>query len=309
MSFSNDVKNEIARLELGEKDECLSEITALFRVNGTLNYSAGNFSLRFLTENNPIARRIYSIFKKLYSYEAGIQISNNNQLRRKSNYRIIIDNPNIVENFLTDAGFEVSQFALYDENIKKELINTDAKRRAYIRGSFLGAGSVINPERHYHLEIVTSSDGYSKNIIKLLKSFNISSNKIERKNNSIIYLKDSEMISDFLSLVGAYQALLKLENIRALRDLKNNVNRVINCETANMDKTIDAGLKQVKVIKKIDEKIGIENLPENLKVVANLRLQHPAYSLKQIGESVNPPIGKSGVNHRLKKLLDIAKEL
>lgn len=309
MSFSNDVKNEIARLELGDKEECLSEITALFRVNGTLNYSSGNFSLRFLTENNPIARRIYSIFKKLYSYEAGIQISNNNQLRRKSNYRIIIDNPDIVERFLLDAGFEVSQFALYDENIKKELIDTNSKRRAYIRGSFLGAGSVINPERHYHLEIVTSSEGYSKNIMKILKKFNISSSIIERKNNSIIYLKDSEMISDFLSLVGAYQALLKLENIRALRDLKNNVNRVINCETANMDKTIDAGLKQVSAIKKIDKKIGIENLPENLKVIAYLRLEHPAYSLKQIGESVNPPIGKSGVNHRLKKLLDIAKEL
>lgn len=309
MSFSNDVKNEIARLELGDKEECISEITALFRVNGTLNYSSGNFSLRFLTENNPIARRIYSIFKKLYSYEAGIQISNNNQLRRKSNYRIIIDNPDIVERFLLDAGFEVSQFALYDENIKKELIDTNSKRRAYIRGSFLGAGSVINPERHYHLEIVTSSEGYSKNIMKILKRFNISSSIIERKNNSIIYLKDSEMISDFLSLVGAYQALLKLENIRALRDLKNNVNRVINCETANMDKTIDAGLKQVSAIKKIDKKIGIENLPENLKVIAYLRLEHPAYSLKQIGESVNPPIGKSGVNHRLKKLLDIAKEL
>lgn len=309
MSFSNDVKNEIARLELGSKDDCLSEITALFRVNGSLNYSSGKFSLRFLTENNPIARRIYSIFKKLYNYDSGIQISNNNQLRKKNNYRIIVDNSKVVEKFLNDAGFEANQFALYDENIKGYLIDNDSRKKAYIRGSFLGAGTIINPDKHYHLEIITSSNLYSEKIQAILMHFNITSSIIERKNNSVLYMKDSDMISDFLSLVGAYQGLLKLENIRALRDLKNNLNRVINCETANMDKTIDASFKQIQAIKKIDEIVGIENIPENLQSVANLRLKYPSYSLKQIGESMKPPIGKSGISHRFKKIMDMAEDL
>ena len=307
MSFSVDVKNEVARVDSGSKEEILSELGAMFRVNGTILKNNDNIRIKFTTEINLIARRIFTEIKKIYNYDAIIEVSKNNQLRKKTSYRIYLDGE-IAKKFLQDVGLTDDPFSFLFINIPKKLVNSAKKKKAYVRGSFLGAGSISNPEKAYHLEIVTGKLDYSKEFIQLLETYNITPGMVERNESYIIYIKDSEMISDFLSLVEAFQNLFKFENIRVVKDIKNNVNRVMNCESANMDKTIEASLKQIEDIELIDNNIGLENIDISLQEVAEIRKLYPEYSLKQIGEKLNPPVGKSGINHRFKKLRAIAEK-
>lgn len=308
MSFSINVKNEVSRLDFGTDEEIISELGGMFRVNGTILASSGNIKLRFTSETNSIARRIFAELKKLYNYDSIIEISKNNQLRRKNLYRINIEGKT-ASLFLKDIGLSDDPFSFLHLDIPKFLVDNSKKRKAFIRGSFLGAGSISNPERSYHLEIITGKLEYSQYFVELLKEYNIVARIVDRKDNYIIYIKDSEMISDFLSLIGAFQNLFKFEDIRVIKDIKNNVNRVMNCESANMDKTIEASLRQIDDIELIDRCIGLENIQDNLREVAEIRLKYPEYSLKQIGEELNPPVGKSGINHRFKKIRSIADNL
>ncbi|MDL2310726.1 DNA-binding protein WhiA [Peptostreptococcaceae bacterium OttesenSCG-928-C18] len=305
MSFSVDVKNEVARIDSGSKEEILSELGAMFRVNGTILKNNENIKLKFTTEINLIARRIFTEIKKIYDYEAVIEVSRNNQLRKKTSYRVYLENE-VAKKFLKDVGLDDDPFSFILLDIPKVLVNNTKKKKAYIRGSFLGAGSISNPEKTYHLEIITGKLDYSEKFVELLKTYNITAGIVNRNESYIVYIKDSEMISDFLSLIEAFQSLFKFENIRVVKDIKNNVNRVINCESANMDKTIEASLKQIEDIELIDKNIGLENIDINLQEVAEIRKLYPEYTLKQIGEKTNPPVSKSGINHRLKKLRAMA---
>ena len=308
MSFSNDVKNEVSRLDFGKNEEIISELGGMFRVNGTILKSNNETKLRFTTETNSVARRIFAEFKKVYNYDAIIEISKNNQLRKKNLYRVNIES-NIVQKFLKDIKLSDDPFSFLSLDIPNDLINSSIKRKAYIRGSFLGAGSISNPEKTYHLEIITGKFDYSHDFVKLLEKFNITAGVVERKESYILYIKDSEMISDFLSIIGAFQSLFKLEDIRVVTDIKNNVNRVMHCESANMDKTIEESLKQIEDIEIIEKTVGLDTVDMNLREVAEIRLKFPEYSLKQIGEKLNPTIGKSGINHRFKKIRSIAEGL
>lgn len=308
MSFSTDVKNEVSRVEFGDNEQIISELGGMFRVNGTILRNNSNTRLRFTTETNSITRRIFAELKKLYDYDAIVEVSKNNQLRQRNLYRVNIEGE-IAKKFLEDVGIGDDPFSFLSLDIPNYLVNSREKRKAFIRGSFLGAGSISNPEKTYHLEIITGNLEYSKIFVKLLKKYNIVFGIAERKDNYIVYLKDSEMISDFLSLIGAFQNLFKFEDIRVVKNIKNNVNRVMNCESANMDKTIDASLKQIEDIELIRQVIGLESLEDNLREIVEIRLEYPEYSFKQIGEKVNPPISKSGVNHRFKKIKSIAENL
>lgn len=308
MSFSTDVKNEVSRIEFGNKEEIISELGGIFRVNGTIFRNNENTKLRFTTETNSITRRIFTEIKKIYDYDGIIEISKNNQLRQRNLYRVNLEGE-VTKKFLDDIGIGDDPFSFLNLDIPNNLVDTDEKRKSFIRGSFLGAGSISNPEKTYHLEIITGSLEYSKLFVKLLENYRIAFGIVERKDNHIVYLKDSEMISDFLSLIGAFQNLFKFEDIRVLKNIKNNVNRVMNCESANMDKTIDASLRQIEDIELIEKTIGLESLDPNLREIAEIRIKFPEYSLKQIGEKLNPAISKSGVNHRFKKIRDIAGNL
>ncbi|WP_099202937.1 DNA-binding protein WhiA [Miniphocaeibacter massiliensis] len=305
MSFSVDVKNEVSRIKVDSKEEILAELGAMFRVNGTILKNNQNLKLKFTTEINLIARRIFTEIKQIYDYDSVIEVSKNNQLRKKSSYRIYLEGE-IAQNFLFDIGLDDDPFSFMFLDVPEKLVDTKKKKKAYIRGSFLGAGSISSPEKAYHLEIITGELNYSKEFVKLLNSYNILASIVERNENYVIYIKDSEMISDFLSLIEAFQNLFKFENIRVVKEIKNNVNRVMNCESANMDKTIEASLKQIEDIELIDENIGLENIDINLQEIAEIRRSNPEYSLKQIGEMLNPSVGKSGINHRFKKLRAIA---
>jgi len=193
--------------------------------------------------------------------------------------------------------------------VPDKIIKNESCKRAYIKGAFLGGGSISNPEKTYHLEFVTHDQDYANELSDLINSYKLNSKVIQRKNSFVIYLKEGEQIVDLLNIIGAHNALLELENIRIMKEMRNNVNRIVNCETANLSKTVNAAVRQVESIKLIQNEIGLDRLPKNLKEVAKLRLAFPDESLKELGAMLNPPVGKSGVNHRLRRIEKIADEL
>ena len=192
---------------------------------------------------------------------------------------------------------------------KFRLSSKDEIKRTILRGCFLGAGSCTNPEKSYHLEIIFGDKKNSDYILNLSKDFGIEFKEILLKNKYMLYLKDSEQVSNFLACIGAKKAVLKLEDIRVFKEMKNNVNRIVNCETANLNKIVDASIIQIEDIKFLQKMNKFEELKPELREVANLRLQHPESSLKELGEMLSKPIGKSGINHRLKKIQNIANEI
>lgn len=313
MSFSSMTKNEISRLPI--KNECCSiaELAAIIRMCGTIQISGiKKISLKFITENAAIARRIFSLLKMLYDTEMEIMVRRNRQLKKNNSYLIVVTNTDATNRILKALGLirdeENSRYNIHYK-VPDSLIENRCCKRAYVRGAFLGGGSISNPEKSYHLEFVTNNEEHSNDLLQIINSFGLNARIVKRKENYVIYLKEGEQIVDILNIIGAHQALLKFENIRVLKDVRNNINRIVNCETANLSKTINASIKQVKNIEYIDSKIGIDKLPENLRELARLRLANRDASLKELGAMLNPPVGKSGVNHRFRRIEKIAEEL
>lgn len=189
------------------------------------------------------------------------------------------------------------------------LVERSCCKLAYIRGAFLAAGSITDPEKGYHFEIVCRNDFQAELLIGLLKDFEIEAKVIERKKYQVVYIKDGEMIVNVMCLMGAYVSLMQMENVMILKDMRNSVNRKVNCETANINKTVNAAVRQIEDIRYIEETKGLKYLPENLRAIARVRMEEPDMPLKELGQMVDPPVGKSGVNHRLRKISEIANEL
>jgi len=313
MSFSSTTKNELARIPIEDTCCLLAELAALVRMNGNIRIlGRGKLNLRFITENAAIARRIFSILKETYDTEVEILVKRNRQLKKNNNYTINVNNSNISNKILIDVGFiQKTNRSMFNPSykIKKEIIRKRCCKRSYIRGSFLGGGSISNPEKTYHLEMVTNNKEHANDLSTIVNSFDLNSKVIFRKNNYVVYIKEGKQIADILNIMEAHQALLKLEDIRVLKDIRNNINRLVNCETANLDKTISASMRQIDDIETIENITGLDKLPNNLKEIARLRLTHREASLKEIGQMLNPPVGKSGVNHRFRKIEEIAKDL
>ena len=182
-------------------------------------------------------------------------------------------------------------------------------RRAFLRGAFLASGSISDPEKSYHLEFVCTTEKKAGQLVEILKRFGLDGKQILRKRSYVVYLKDGEQIVDALNIMGAHIALMEMENVRIVKGIRNTVNRKLNCEMANITKTVTAANKQVADIQFLSGKIGLNALPENLREIARLRLEYPDATLVELGEMLYPPVGKSGVNHRLRKLGNLAKEL
>ncbi|HLR34916.1 MAG TPA: DNA-binding protein WhiA [Tissierellales bacterium] len=313
MSFSSSTKNELSRLEIKSKSCAKSELAALVRMGGSISIKGQrNISLKFLTENAAIARRTFTLLKYLYNINVDVMVRKNKQLKKNNNYLIVVQNTKNTKKILKDIGFlnknEESSFEI-NHRIPKYIVENNCCRRAYIRGAFLGSGSISNPEKTYHLEFVSSNREHAKDLSKLINAFELNSKIVTRKEDYIVYLKEGEQIVDLLNIIGAHSALLELENIRVLKDVRNNINRLVNCETANLGKTINASIRQINNIRYIEETVGLEKLPKNLLEVAYLRLENRDASLKELGEKLDPPVGKSGVNHRFRKIDEIAEKL
>lgn len=309
MSFSSKTKNELTRM-IGEDKCCqIAELSALIKVSGTLSLSGfKKIDLTIVTENPAIARRVFSLLKKVFAINSEIHVKQNKNLKKTNTYLIqILD----AADLLGQLGILETEDSLFGirEGISEAIIKKECCKRAYLRGAFLGGGSLSDPEKGYHAEMVTHQEGFANALVELLGHYGLAGKIIERKNQFVVYLKEGDQIVDLLNVIGAHSTLLEFENIRIIKQMRNDVNRLVNCETANMNKTIDASYRQVEDIKFIRDTVGLNYLPENLRELAALRLENTEISLKEIGELLEPPVGKSGVNHRFRKIEQIASEL
>lgn len=311
MSFSAKVKGEICRYTEVSKEEALAQLSAIMKVSGTLAFSGRQISFKITTENPASARFIFTLLKDHFDIHSKLMVKKGNSLKKNNIYMVLITEDMGIKDLLKKTGIlrEIDGIMSLDYSIDKDLISTEETCRAYIRGAFLGGASISNPEKTYHLEFVTHSLEYAEDLSKLINKFGLNSKVIQRKNSYIVYLKEGEQIVDLLNIIGAHSALLELENIRIMKEMRNNVNRLVNCETANLSKTVNAAVRQVESIRLIEREIGLQRLPKNLREIAELRLNYPDESLKELGEMLDPIVGKSGVNHRLRKIEKIADEL
>lgn len=311
MSFSAKVKGEICRYTDISKEEALAEISAIMKGSGTIGFSGRGLSFKITTENPASARHIFTILKEYFDIHSKLMVKKSNSLKKNNIYMVLIDENMGVRDLLKKTGIfqEIDGVLTLDYKIDSEMIKTDECKRAYIRGAFIGGGSISNPEKTYHLEFVTNYEDHGEDLSLIINSFGLSSKIVMRKENYVVYIKEGEQIVDILNIIGAHQALLKLEDIRVLKDIRNNINRLVNCETANLGKTINASLKQIENIEIIDRYMGIHKLSNNLREVAELRLENTDASLKEIGMMLEPPVGKSGINHRFRKIEELADKL
>ncbi|MDD4495579.1 MAG: DNA-binding protein WhiA [Eubacteriales bacterium] len=312
MSFSSSVKNQLSRIE---NNICcsLAEMAGIVATTGVVEYKQG-VTLKLLTENSAMARRFFAAFKAFFKFSPDIKLRKNSRLKKRAYYLIYITSDSAVADIMKRLGLEYS-FPEGQENAEitggrqlDKLIQDECCKRAFLRGTFLAGGSVSNPEKTYHLEINVRYKKMAQKISKIINSYDLNSKVILRKGSYVVYLKEGENIVDFLNVIGAHKQLLELENIRIIKQMRNNVNRIVNCETANLDKTVNASVKQLEYIKLLEEDPGLGNIPAPLQEIARLRIQHPDASLKELGQMMKPPLGKSGVNHRLNKIEKLAVE-
>lgn len=302
MSFSNEVKNELARI-IPEKECCIkAELSAFMAVNGTASETGGgDILLRAVAENAVTARKIYRLLKEAYQLQAAVKIIK----QRRFNKQHIYEVESCLESdklwIIRELNVALDQGKRKAES-NRALLKKGCCRRAYLRGIFLSRGSVNRPELDYHLEIVVHERWLAGEIQELMDKFDLEARGIERKNYLVLYIKESEKIADFLRVVGASKALLDFENVRIIKSMRNEVNRQVNCETANMGKTIDASLRQIELINRLADSNGLEILPLQLRELAIARSTYPDYTLKELGAIMNPPLSKSGVAYRMRKL-------
>lgn len=307
MSFASEVKKELTQME---SDDCCvkSEVAAFIRMNGALSFSNKQLSLDVQTENAAIARRLYTNLRRLYPYKVELLVRKKMRLKKNNVYICRVREG--ARPLLEDLQIIKGTFQ-FENEIPKSLIQKKCCQRAYLRGAFLAGGSINNPETSsYHLEISSIYREHSESLVELMNKFYLNAKSIERKKGYIAYLKEAEKISDFLSIVGAHVSLMRFEDVRIVRDMRNSVNRLVNCETANLNKTIGAAQRQVENIKFIQNTIGLDQLPDRLQEIARLRVEHQDITLKELGELVSGgKVSKSGVNHRLRKIEEIAENL
>lgn len=312
MSFSSEVKNEICRYTDISKKEAVAVLSAIMKVSGTLTLvSNKQLNFKVSTENPAMARLVFKLLKKYFDIHTKVMVKQGGAFKKNNVYVIMITEEMGIRRLLNEVGVlrDNDGYSSLNFGIEPHIVDNVNCKKAYIRGAFLGGGSVSNPEKTYHMEFVTHNADYAEQLSNLINHFNITSKVIQRKGSYVVYIKEGEQIVDLLNIIGAHNSLLELENVRIMKEMRNNVNRLVNCETANLSKTVNAAVRQVESIKLIQREIGLARLPRNLRDIAEVRLNNPDESLKELGELLDPPVGKSGVNHRLRRIEKIAEEL
>lgn len=293
MSFSSQIKEEISKMNTFKNKKLIQyEFIGYLMMD---NVNVVKNKIKFSTENEYNINRFHKLLNTL-------EIDYHIELQGR-NYVITCLKEKVLE-FVTIEDKKIKILSQKLEELQKE-----EEVKAFIRGCFLGGGSMNDPNKKYHTEMIFSSKENAELVKNILKNYEIKLKELQRKSGYSLYLKEGEEISRFLALIGASTAMLKFEEIRVLKETRNHVNRMVNCETANLNKTIHAAVKQIEAIKKIKKAKKFEELPENLKEIADLRVEHPDISLIELGKMLKEPVGKSGVNYRLKKIVEIAEEL
>lgn len=306
-SYSGLVKDELAHL-LPELPCCQRmELAALLRTCGRITIGGGGrLSATLVTNHSPVARLIIRLVKGQFGLKTETLVLRSRRLRKNLMYRVRIPpQPGVLE-MLKTAGAVDSEGNLTDWAILKSLIQ-DHCRKAYLRGAFLGNGWISSPDKQHHMEMTATSAEAADSLGQMLFRYGIPVRMVYRKDSFVLYLKDAEHVARFLNVVGAHQALLRYEDVRAMKALRNDANRKANAETANMDKTAVAAARQVAVLERLRVSGQLERVSPSLKELALLRIAHPEVSLKELGEMCYPPVGKSGVNHRMRLLMSLAE--
>lgn len=306
MSYAAEVKKELTMIDV-HKEHAKAELAALIRMNGAVTLHQQKFLLNVQTENAAIARRMYSLLKEHYAVESELLVRRKMKLKKNNVYIVRLKTG--TQDVLSDLNIMDGLF--FHSHVSNDVKENEQKMRSYLRGAFLAGGSVNNPETSsYHLEIYSNYEDHNQDICDMMNYFGMNARIIERRNGYIAYIKEAEKIADFLVLIGAVTSMMKFEDVRIVRDMRNSVNRIVNCENANLSKVINASAKQIEAIEYIDETVGLSELPDKLQEVARLRIQFPEASLIEIGEMVSTgTVSKSGINHRLRKIVAFAEKL
>ena len=293
MSFSSRVKDELSRQIPAARHCRIAETAAILSLCGRVKISAQDlFSIEIHTENVAVARKYFTLLRKTFNIET--DVAHPDAVKVLQATKLLDEEGQIREDLSV---------------VKNRIVQNPCCRRAFLRGAFLAAGSISDPEKFYHFEIACASMEKAGQLKELMATFGIEAKIVLRKKHYVVYIKEGSQIVDMLNVMEAPVSLMELENIRILKEMRNSVNRQVNCETANINKTVSAAVKQTEDIRYIQETIGLSGLPANLQEMARVRLERPEATLKELGEALEPPVGKSGVNHRLRKLSLLAQEL
>lgn len=319
MSFSSDVKEELS-LQLSSARHCrLAELSAILSYEGHIIRSGDKIILKLQTENLVVARKYFTLIRKTFNINSDVSVKTNSSLNKSSVYTLIIRDAEEVTRILQATklpiGPEIIQGVspeVHSERIglaSQMIIQNACCKRSFIRGAFLSSGSMSDPKKAYHLEIVVTSLDKAEQLRDMIQTFTIDAKIVIRKKNYVVYIKEGSQIVDLLNVMEAHNALMDLENVRILKEMRNSINRQVNCEAANINKTVTAASNQMDDILYIRDTVGLGDLADGLEDIARLRIEYPEASLKELGAMLLPPIGKSGVNHRLRKLSMIADQL
>ena len=286
MSFSAEVKEELSKQCSPARHCQIAELAALLHFSGQYGQDKeGNLTIGLQTENEAVIRKCFTLLKKTFNIDTDTVL--NGEKKEKL----------------------IAKFGDLSAPVDSLLIKNTCCRRAFLRGAFLSCGSVSDPEKGYHLEFVCTERRQADQLVEVMKSFSIEGKTVLRKKYNVVYLKEGAGIVDLLNVMEAHVSLMNLENLRILKEMRNSINRRVNCETANISKTVQASSRQIEDILFIKEHYGFSRLPDNLREMAEVRLEYPDAALKELGEHLNPAVGKSGVNHRLRKLSELAERI
>ena len=301
-SFSGDVKNELARLPL-QRDCCeRAELAGLLRMGASLTLGAGRaLGITFVTEHAAVARRALVLLKQAGAVRTEIMVRRSRRLGKTNTYAVRVMPGEAVGTLLAELGLSPAEFAAGGQ---KSLLRRKCCRASYLRGAFLAGGSVSRPEASCHLEYVTTNVRFAELLQTLLRRFGFPAGMTGRKEDYVVYLKEGDAILDFLAMAGAEEAATAFEAARNVKEVRNQVNRLVNCETANLSKTAEAAARQVEAIRELVSSGGLSALSPELKATAEARLAHPEASLAELGAVLG--VGRSGVNHRLRRLMELA---
>lgn len=286
MSFSSEVKEEMAK-HISPARHCqIAELAAIMHLCGQYGRDGdGNYTIGLQTENEALVTKCFTLLKKTYNIDTDTPIS---------------------EEQMTEM---LSKIGDLEEPVNGLLIQKSCCQRAFLRGAFLSVGSMSDPQKGYHLEFVCTDEDKAEQLCKVMRDFDIDARIVLRKKYHVVYLKEGSSIVDLLNVCEAHVALMNFENLRILKEMRNSVNRRVNCETANITKTVNAATRQIEDIEYLRDHYGFQNLPDNLREMAEIRLEHPDAPLKELGSFLDPPVGKSGVNHRLRKISEVADRI
>lgn len=304
MSFSASAKAEVCRQAAGSECCELAELAAMIHTAGSISISGGVFTLRLDTENAAVARRAFLLIKNLYGVSATTQM-HSNQLKHNHIYSLTID-ASIARMVAMDVRL-IGEEGL-GMGADTSFLSSQCCKVAFVRGAFLGGGSVTNPERRYHLEFVCGQKEFAQGLLNIINVLGIAARMIERGKNYVVYLKEGDAIVTLLTMIGAHASILNIENIRVMKSVRNTVNRKVNCETGNLSKTVNASVRQQESIEYIRTHMGLDKLAPGLREVAEARINNPEATLEELAAVVGAG-SKSGINHKLRKLNSIAENL